>query len=60
MTMNGLRCLKRLVVGPNPMLRSDLFISQNLVRPEDIVQEGVLETLVSQNYDVISEAGWYI
>ena len=45
---------------PHPMESPHLYVSQDLLQPEDLVQEGRLETLVSQKYNIISKEGGYL
>ena len=50
--------LEEVCHGPHPMKSPHLCVSQDLLQPEDLVQEGRLETFVSQKY-IISEEGTY-
>ena len=52
--------LEEVCYEPHFMISSYLCVSQNLLQPEELGQEGRLATLVSQKYDVISEEGGYI
>ena len=52
--------LEEVCYGPHPMESSHLCVSQDLLLPEDLVQEGRLETLVSQKYNIILENGIYL
>ena len=60
MTMNGLLCSKRFVLSPIRCYVLTLVSPQNLIFPENLEDEGLLMTLVSQKYRMISEAGQYL
>jgi hypothetical protein len=52
--------LEEVCYGPHAMESPHLCVSQDLLKPEDLVQEGRLESLVSQKYNIISEEGGYL
>jgi hypothetical protein len=52
--------LEKVCYGPHPMESPHRCVSQNLLQPEDLVQEDRLETLVSQEYNIVSEKGGYL
>lgn len=52
--------LEEVCYGPHAMESSHFCVSKDLLRPGDLVQEGRLETLVSQKYNIISEEGGYL